>query len=310
MASQLQISALLAFCLVSAVVARDSIFIEAPGSTRTETVALYNEQLHAFEFVNKTVEVPRRKALGLGESSQVSVTFYNSPGMDCTSGNGQCGYGNDVTGTAYGGGGPFLETSLYPYHAASGNFGYLGGCGACGVLTYNGKARGFVITDVTDHKDDIGGDGFHIDLCLPSFNWFTDGQAGDGSHGGIFTGQWQRVDCGTMGLPDYPDSAIVVRTQAYNQWAKAVVISRLGGVGEISSVNFVTRNGGFVSGARVNGWGAWWMPTNGLGGQGGVDLQITLADGTQVFTSGYPLPDADLWGTGNIYNVFSPSNAI
>lgn len=28
------------------------------------------------------------------------------------SGNGQCGYGNDVTGTAMGGGGPFVETSL------------------------------------------------------------------------------------------------------------------------------------------------------------------------------------------------------
>ena len=94
-----------------------------------------------------------------------------------------------------------LPASTDPYHAASGNFGYLGGCGACGVLTYNGKSRGFVITDVTDHKDDIGGDGWHIDLCLPSFNYFTNGQAGDGSHGGIFTGTWTKVDCSCMGAP-------------------------------------------------------------------------------------------------------------
>ncbi|GAQ91136.1 hypothetical protein KFL_007330010 [Klebsormidium nitens] len=303
MASKLQIAALLALCLVSAVAARDSIFVESEAA-HTEPVATYNEQLHKFEFFNKTVEAPRRKAMGLGDSIPVTVTFYNSPGMDCTTGNGQCGYGNDVGGTAYGGGGPFVETSLYPYHAASGNYGFMGGCGACGVLTYNGKARGFVITDITD-DDSQQGRNHHLDLCLPSFNYFTDGRAGDGGHGGIFSGTWTRVDCGCMGAPNYPDNAIVVRTQEYNEWAKAVVISRMGGVGEIAGVNFITRNGGFVRGARVEGWGTWWMPTESISGKGGVDLQITLTDGNTLTTTGYPLPDARVWRTGNIYNVFN-----
>ncbi|GAQ83991.1 hypothetical protein KFL_001720040 [Klebsormidium nitens] len=302
-ASQLLASALLALCFACGVVAaRDSIFVESQ-ETRTVPVAAYNEALHEFEFYNETVEAPRRKALGLGQSAGVTVTFYNSPGMDCTTGNGQCGYGNDVGGNAYGGGGPFVETSLYPYHAASGNYDYLGGCGACGVLSYNGKSRGFVITDITD-DDSQQGRPHHIDLCLPSFNYFTNNQAGDGSHGGIFSGTWTRVDCSCMGAPDYPDNAVVVRTQAYNQWAKAVVVSRVGGVGEISSVNFRTRNGGFTSGAKVNGWGTWWMPTGNLGGQGGVDLLITLKDGNSLSTTGYPLPDSDIWQTGQVYNVY------
>ncbi|GAQ88415.1 hypothetical protein KFL_004260080 [Klebsormidium nitens] len=303
MATKLQLLALLALSLVAVSAARDSIFIQGDEKQEIPT-ASFDPQSGRFQISNETVEAPRRKALGLGQSSQVSATFYNSPGMDCTTGNGQCGYGNDVDGNAYGGGGPFVETSLYPYHAASGNFGYLGGCGACGVLTYNGKSRGFVITDVTDHKDDIGGDGWHIDLCLPSFNYFTNGQAGDGSHGGIFTGTWTRVDCSCMGAPDYPDHAMVVRTQAYNQWAKAVVISRVGGVGEIAGVNFKTRNGGFTSGVKVAGWGAWWAPTSGMGGQGGVALEITMKDGKSFTTDSYPLPDYSLWGTGNVYNVF------
>jgi hypothetical protein len=104
---------------------------------------------------------------------------------------------------------------------------------------------------------------------------------------------------------DYPDNSVVVRTQAYNQWAKAVVISRVGGVGEIASVNFKTRNGGFTSGAKVAGWGAWWMPTSGLGGQGGVELLVTLKDGSTLNTNDYPLPDYNLWNTGNLYNYFN-----
>lgn len=104
---------------------------------------------------------------------------------------------------------------------------------------------------------------------------------------------------------DYPDNSVVVRTQAYNQWAKAVVISRVGGVGEIASVNFKTRNGGFTSGAKVAGWGAWWMPTSGLGGQGGVELLVTLKDGSTLKTNDYPLPDYNLWNTGNLYNYFN-----
>lgn len=97
---------------------------------------------------------------------------------------------------------------------------------------------------------------------------------------------------------------MIVRTQAYNQWAKAVVVSRVGGVGEIAGVNFVTRNGGFVSGAKVAGWGAWWAPTSGLGGQGGVSLQITMKNGASHTTGNYPLPDYNVWNTGNVYNVY------
>eukprot|EP00243_Klebsormidium_subtile_P004672 TRINITY_DN18821_c0_g1_i1.p1 TRINITY_DN18821_c0_g1~~TRINITY_DN18821_c0_g1_i1.p1 ORF type:complete len:314 (-),score=62.57 TRINITY_DN18821_c0_g1_i1:793-1734(-) len=305
-ANQLIATALLALCLVlpAAVTARDSIFIDPSQGTQTIPVAKYNEALQTFEFYNETVEAPRRKALSLGDSASVTVTFYNSPGMDCTTGNGQCGYGNDVNGNAYGGGGPFVETSLYPYHAASGNYGYLGGCGACGVLSYNGKSRGFVITDITD-DDSLQGRQHHIDLCLPSFNYFTNNQAGDGGHGGIFSGTWTRVDCSCMDAPDYPDHAVVVRTQAYNDYAKAVVVSRVGGVGEINYINFRTRNGGFTTGAAVNGWGAWYMPTNSLAGQGGVDLLITMKDGSTLSTTGYPLPDANQWHTGNVFNVFS-----
>ncbi|GAQ88773.1 hypothetical protein KFL_004580030 [Klebsormidium nitens] len=304
-ASQLLTSALLALCLVSAAVATRDIITDAVDSQGSQTVpvAVFNEALHSFEFFNETVEAPRRKALGLGQSARVTVTFYNQPGMDCETGNGQCGYGNDVTGDAYGNGGPFLETSLYPYHAASGNYDYLGGCGSCGVLSYNGKSRGFVITDITDDDSQQGRD-HHIDLCLGSFNYFTNGAAGNGGHGGIFSGTWTRVDCSCMGAPNYPDSAIVVRTQVYNQWAQAVVISRLGGVGEIASVNFRTRNGGFTRGARVNGWGTWWMPTEGLAGKGGVDLLITLKDGNSMSTTDYPLADASQWRTGAIYNIY------
>lgn len=77
----------LAFCLLAGVVtARDSIFLDAPEGTQTVPVAQYNEELHAFEFYNETVPAPRRKALGLGQSCGVSVTFYNSPGMDCQTG--------------------------------------------------------------------------------------------------------------------------------------------------------------------------------------------------------------------------------
>lgn len=86
-ASQLLTSALLALCLVSAAVATRDIItdVDSQGS-QTVPVAVYNEALHSFEFYNETVEAPRRKALGLGQSARVTVTFYNQPGMDCETG--------------------------------------------------------------------------------------------------------------------------------------------------------------------------------------------------------------------------------
>jgi hypothetical protein len=104
---------------------------------------------------------------------------------------------------------------------------------------------------------------------------------------------------------DYPNHAVVIRTQDYNPYAKAVVVSRVGGVGEIARVDFKTRNGGVTPGSRVKGWGAWWMPESGLGGQGGVGLVVTTTDGKTLDMDNYPLPDYDLWETGNIYNYFN-----
>jgi hypothetical protein len=72
------------------------------------------------------------------------------------------------------------------------------------VLTYKGKSRDFVITDVTDHKDELDHSqglptGSHIDLCLPSFQYFEPGTTGNS--GGIFTATWTRKDCSCMGAP-------------------------------------------------------------------------------------------------------------
>ena len=44
-----------------------------------------------------------------------------------------------------------------------------------------------------------------------------------------------------------PTNNVVIRFEAWNQWAKAVVISRLGGLGVVVNVNFYTaqdNNGG------------------------------------------------------------------
>jgi GH35 family endo-1,4-beta-xylanase len=188
--------------------------------------------------------------LGMGQASPVTVTFFSSPpDMDCADGWGQCGYGSDATGNT-----DFCKTGLYPLHVASGNFEFLGGCGACGILHYNGKDRGYVVTDVTDHTDSLGQRdwppaGSHIDMCCDQFDYFQSLDHGNGvdcGNGGIFTGVWQRVPCETMGFPDYPaDMQIVVRTQVWNRYAKAVVVSRLHGVGEVQSVDYATRQGGF-----------------------------------------------------------------
>jgi hypothetical protein len=83
--AKLQIAALLALFAVSAVSAADSIFNEAEATVVPH--AQYNEKLQKFEFWNETVEpMSRRKSLGIGSSSPVTVTFYNTPGMDCTTG--------------------------------------------------------------------------------------------------------------------------------------------------------------------------------------------------------------------------------
>jgi hypothetical protein len=115
------------------------------------------------------------------------------------------------------------------------------------------------------------------------------------------------VVCETLGSPDYPDGPngqYVVRTQAWNQWAKAVVVSRMHGVGEIKQIDFYTRNGGFFSGQRVEGWGAWWTPGKDLSNQGGVGLKITLADDSIVdLKDSYPLPDFSYWKTGDVYMI-------
>lgn len=58
-----------------------------------ETGAIYNEQKGRFAWWNETVEDPlaeehaeRRTTLALGDSSPVTVTFYESPGMYCSDG--------------------------------------------------------------------------------------------------------------------------------------------------------------------------------------------------------------------------------
>lgn len=253
----------------------------------------------------------RRSTLGFGESAPVTVTFYSSPGMDCATGNGMCGYGTDTSGDT-----DFVKNSLYPLHVASGNFGLLSGCGGCGVLSYNGKTRGYVVTDVTDPIDELGQrswppQGSHIDMCCNEFDYFQSLKDGSGNincnNGGIFTGTWTRVPCETLGSPNYPhNDHFVVRTEAWNRWAKAIVPSRLHGVGEVSQVDFETRNGGFHKGEKVAGWGSWWIGGN-LSGQGGVNLIITMADGSVVKTVDYPLPDYDLWETGSVFDIPYPT---
>jgi hypothetical protein len=244
------------------------------------------------------------QSMKLGESLPVTVTFYESPGMFCSESAGSCGFGTDATGNT-----EFVKTSLYPIHAASENYKLLGGCGACGTLSYNGKARSFVITDNTDEIDSIGGDAQHIDLCGVDFSYFQSLKVNgklDFSRGGIFTGTWTRVACETLGAPDYPDGPnghYVVRTQAYNIWSKPLVVSRMHGVGEISQVNFMTRNGGYHVGSRIEGWGAWWTAGKDLSNQGGVSLDITMADGSKVVFKDYPLPDFSEWKTGDLFMI-------
>lgn len=92
---------------------------------------------------------------------------------------------------------PKVRNPADPLHAASGNFAYLGGCGACGILSGNGVSKGYVITDVTDHLDSLDRSagssppqGSHIDICLKEFQEYVPGT--DGNHGGIFTGSWTR----------------------------------------------------------------------------------------------------------------------
>ncbi|GAQ90384.1 glycoside hydrolase family 10 [Klebsormidium nitens] len=172
--------------------------------------------------------------LPLGSSSPVSVTFYESPGMRCSDGLGMCGFGNTAAG-----GTDFLKNALYPLHAASGNFEFLGGCGACGVLHYNGLARGYTITDVTDAIDSLGERDWppkraHLDLCCSEFSYFQSLDKGYGidcSQGGEFTGVWTRVSCETMGHPNWNNDGAVVRIMKWNRYAGALYVARLPGVG-------------------------------------------------------------------------------
>lgn len=256
--------------------------------------------------------VTQAEVLRIGSSAPVSVTFYEEPGMYASEGHGQCGYGSDVTGNT-----DFNRLSLYPLHVAAGNLEFLGGCGACGTLSYDGKARSYVVTDVTDVKDDLDRQGTawppygsHIDMMGTEFDYFQtlprNGDQLDFSKGGIFTGNWTRVPCETLGSPNYPDGPggkYVVRTQAYNRYAKAVVVSRLHGIGEIKNVDFMTRNGAFHPGRKVDGWGAWYTPGRDLSGFGGVGLRITMIDDSVIELADYPLPDFMFWDTGSVFMV-------
>jgi hypothetical protein len=63
------------------------------------------------------------QSLKIGESSPVTVTFYEQPpDMVCSDGWGSCGMSTDTTGNT-----DFIKTSLYPLHAASENYVYIGG---------------------------------------------------------------------------------------------------------------------------------------------------------------------------------------
>jgi endo-1,4-beta-xylanase len=221
--------------------------------------------------------------LPLWASSPVTVTYYESPGMKCSDGLGACGLGNTAGGET-----TFLKDALYPLHAASGNFEFLGGCSACGVLSYHGLARGYMITDVTDKIDSLGERpwppaGAHIDLCCDQFSYFQSLDHGHGIDcglGGEFNAIWTRVPCETMGSPNYPGDGVVVRTTAWNKFAKALFVARMPGVGEVQSVDFATRDGGYFKGQKVQGWLAWFTPGQDLSGKGGIGIKVTMVDGT------------------------------
>lgn len=117
-----------------------------------------------------------------------------------------------------------------------------------------------------------------------------------------------------MGASDYPNHDLVVRYQAYNRNAKAVVVSRAPAAGVITGVTFVTaadNNGGNSGngspvehpGSKVDGWGAWWTPGIDLSGRGGVRLVVTMEDGQVITQDGYPMPDFRLWRTGDLISL-------
>lgn len=250
------------------------------------------------------------ETLAMYANSPVTVTFYSEPGMDCADGLGQCGFGNRASGPT-----DFLKKSLYPLHCASGNQEFLGGCGSCGVLHYGGKSRGFTITDVTDVVDSLGPrdwppNGAHIDLCCDQFDYFQSLDHGNGidcDNGGIFTGMWTRVPCETMGYPNFPGDGVVVRTMAWNPFAKALFVARLPGVGEVRMVDFKTRNGGNYPGQKVQGWGSWFTPGQDLSGQGGIGIRVTMVDETVYdWTDSYPLPDFLILRDGDVYMLQLP----
>jgi GH35 family endo-1,4-beta-xylanase len=250
--------------------------------------------------------------LPLGASTPVTVTFFESEGMRCSDGLGQCGYGNIASG-----GTDFLKLSLYPLHAASGNSEFLGGCGACGIVHYNNFARGYTITDVTDRIDSLGERewppaGSHIDLCCDQFDFFQSLDRGYGldcSLGGEFQAVWTRVPCDTMGEPNWVGDGAVVRIMKWNRYAAALYVARLPGVGEVKSIDFFTRDGGSFPGAKVEGWGAYFTPGTDLSGKGGVGLKLTLVDGTVLdWSRTLPLPDMVLWEDGSVFMLPLPEN--
>lgn len=251
-------------------------------------------------------------SLPLGASTPITVTYYESPGMRCSDGLGQCGYGNIASG-----GTDFLKNALFPLHAASGNPEFLGGCGACGVVHYNNLARGYTITDVTDRIDSLGErawppEGSHIDLCCDQFSYFQSldhGYGIDCSLGGEFQAVWTRVPCQDMGSPNWPGDGAVVRTMKWNRYAGALYVARLPGVGEVKQIDFFTRDGGFFPGAKVEGWGAYYSANQDLSGKGGVGLKVTLVDGTVLdWSQTFPLPDFVIWDDGSVFMVPLPES--
>ena len=98
----LRLAALVALCLFVPALVSASEALQGRRFTIEEAIAetgaIYNEEKGRFAWWNETVEDPlapehadRRSALRLGDSSPVTVTFYDSPGMYCTDGeNGRC----------------------------------------------------------------------------------------------------------------------------------------------------------------------------------------------------------------------------
>jgi hypothetical protein len=79
-------------------------------------------------------------------------------------------------------------------------------------------------------------------------------------------------------------------------------VARLPGVGEVQSVDFATRDGGYFKGQKVQGWLAWFTPGQDLSGKGGIGIKVTMVDGTvHDWTKSFPLPPFELWEDGSVF---------